>query len=421
MPTTSNGAAPNGHATTSRPGSTIALALAGGGGEGAIYEIGTLRALDEAIEGLDFTRVPIYVGVSAGAFVASCLANGLTTSQLCRSIVTTDPGEHPFQPERFLMPAFGEFLKRGLSVPGLLFDAFKDVARNPTDLRVVGTFIDRLTRAVPVGLFANDPLRAFLERVFKKDGRTNDFRRLRQQLYIVAADLDSGEAVRFGEPGLDHVPIARAVQASTALPGLYPPVEIEGNYYVDGVLLKTMHASVALEKGADLVLCVNPIVPVDLAAARHEGFIRPGRLVDLGMPAVMSQTLRTLVHSRLNVGLAAYEDRYAGRDVLLFEPRRDDTQMFFTNIFSFSQRRTVCEHAYRSTLANIRERREEISAALAPHGLRLRDEVINDLHRDLWANIGLDPKRQGAPTSEVTQRLRIALHRLDTLIGDRLV
>ncbi|MEL7361534.1 MAG: patatin-like phospholipase family protein, partial [Bacteroidota bacterium] len=84
MPTTSNGAAPNGHATTSRPGSTIALALAGGGGEGAIYEIGTLRALDEAIEGLDFTRVPIYVGVSAGAFVASCLANGLTTSQLCR-------------------------------------------------------------------------------------------------------------------------------------------------------------------------------------------------------------------------------------------------------------------------------------------------------------------------------------------------
>ncbi|MEO1477428.1 MAG: lectin subunit beta, partial [Bacteroidota bacterium] len=97
------------------------------------------------------------------------------------------------------------------------------------------------------------------------------------------------------------------------------------------------------------------------------------------------------------------------------------TQMFFTNIFSFSQRRTVCEHAYRSTLANIRERREEISAALIPHGLRLRDEVINDLHRDLWANIGLDPKRQGAPTSEVTQRLRIALHRLDTLIGDRLV
>ncbi|MEM9997333.1 MAG: patatin-like phospholipase family protein [Bacteroidota bacterium] len=412
---------PNGTAVNGAAHPTVALALAGGGGEGAIYEIGALRALDEAIEGLDFTRVPIYVGVSAGAFVASCLANGLTTSQLCRGIITTDPGEHPFQPERFLVPAFSEFLKRGLRVPGLVLDAVKDLARSPIDSRVIATFADRLSRAMPVGLFANDPLRAFLEQVFAKEGRTNDFRRLRQKLYIVAADLDSGEAVRFGDEGYDHVPIARAVQASTALPGLYPPVQIDGGNYVDGVLLKTMHASVALEKGADLVLCVNPIVPVDMLAARREGYIRPGRLVDLGMPAVMSQTLRTLVHSRLNVGLAAYGDRYGDRDVLLFEPRRDDYKMFFTNIFSFSERRTVCEHAYRSTLADLRERRGEIAPVLERYGLRLRDAVLDDPERSLWDNIGLDPKRRDAPTSEVTQRLRIALHRLDNLIGDGMV
>ncbi len=84
----------------------------------------------------------------------------------------------------------------------------------------------------------------------------------------MATELDSGRAVRFGDPGLDHVPISRAVQASTALPGLYPPVLIDGRHYVDGVLLKTMHASVALEKGADLVICVNPIVPVDMLRSR---------------------------------------------------------------------------------------------------------------------------------------------------------
>ena len=39
---------------------------------------------------------------------------------------------------------------------------------------------------------------------------------------------------------------------SAALPGIYPPVAIRGHYYVDGVLLKTMHASVALEHGASL-------------------------------------------------------------------------------------------------------------------------------------------------------------------------
>ena len=40
---------------------------------------------------------------------------------------------------------------------------------------------------------------------------------------LVAVDLDSGEAVRFGAPGWDDVPISQAVQASAALPGLYPP------------------------------------------------------------------------------------------------------------------------------------------------------------------------------------------------------
>ncbi|HSL82695.1 MAG TPA: patatin-like phospholipase family protein, partial [Thermoanaerobaculia bacterium] len=46
----------------------IGLALAGGGPEGAVYEIGALRALDEALEGLDLNRLDVYVGVSAGSF-----------------------------------------------------------------------------------------------------------------------------------------------------------------------------------------------------------------------------------------------------------------------------------------------------------------------------------------------------------------
>ena len=69
---------------------------------------------------------------------------------------------------------------------------------------------------------------------------------------LVATDLDSGDSAPFGQPGFDHVPISKAVQASAALPGLFPPVEIEGRYYVDGVLKKTLHASEALEEGARL-------------------------------------------------------------------------------------------------------------------------------------------------------------------------
>ena len=58
--------------------------------------------------------------------------------------------------------------------------------------------------------------------------------------FIVAAELDTGESVAFGAPGVDHVPISRAVQASSALPGLFPPVDIGGHFFVDGALRKTL-------------------------------------------------------------------------------------------------------------------------------------------------------------------------------------
>ena len=55
----------------------IALALAGGGPLGAIYEIGALCALDESLQGISFTQLHHYVGVSAGGFIAAGLANGM--------------------------------------------------------------------------------------------------------------------------------------------------------------------------------------------------------------------------------------------------------------------------------------------------------------------------------------------------------
>jgi NTE family protein len=244
---------------------------------------------------------------------------------------------------------------------------------------------------------------------------------------VVAADLDSGQAVRFGEPGLDHVPISRAVQASTALPGLYPPVEIDGRCYVDGVLLKTLHASVALEDGAELVICVNPIVPVDTARAVEAGIMERGKLLDRGLPTVLSQTLRTLIHSRLEVGLAAYETRFRGADVVLVEPERDDYRMFFTNIFGFSERRAVCEHAYHATRRNLLQRYDDLAPVLARHGITLRRDVLEDPGRELWAGVDLAGGRaaqkeraSGESPEVVVRRLDDALSRLDRLIEARM-
>jgi len=301
----------------------IGLALAGGGPEGAIYEIGALRALDEALEGIDFNDLHVYVGVSAGSFIAACLANKLTTRQMCRAILSHEPGEHPFAPEIFFRPALGEWARRGLMTPRLLFEAVRDYAEHPDELTLVES-LTRLARALPVGIFDNEPIRAYLERIFNVKDRTDDFRKLANRLIVVAADLDSGRAVRFGDEDLAEVPISAAVQASSALPGIYPPVQIGERYYVDGVLHKTVHGSVAIEAGAGLVLCVNPIVPVDTAESVDAGVMRRGKLVHRGLPTVLSQTFRTLIHSRLRVGLAAYAPRYPGVDVVLFEPRQDD-------------------------------------------------------------------------------------------------
>jgi NTE family protein len=393
----------------------VGLALAGGGPAGAIYELGALRALEEAVEGLDLNDLCVYVGVSAGAFIASNIANNLTTSQMCRAVLKYQPGENPFVPETFLTPAMDEWLKRGFSLPRLFVESLLKYARNPRDLSLLESLM-HLSRALPVGLFDNEPVARYMERILEKPGRSNDFRKLDKTLILVAADLDSGQAVRFGEPPFDTIPISLAVQASTALPGLYPPVEIDGRHYVDGVLLKTMHASVALDAGATLLFCLNPIVPVDTAKAVTEGVMKRGKLINRGLPTVLSQALRTIIRSRLGAGFESYQAKYPDADVLLFEPPSDDYRMFFTNVFAFSSRVLICDHAYRVMRRQLLDRRATLEPIFEKHGLRLKVECLADAERSVWDSVGW-PDQQ-APDG-VFNRLAVVLDRLEEEIVQR--
>ena len=361
----------------------IGLALAGGGPAGAIYEIGALWALDEALEGVDLNDLACYVGVSAGSLLASCLANGLSPSLLVGVISGDAPDEEPFDPDTFFVPNYREFARRGVMLPRLLMQTLWQLTRRHRTGNVTAS-LSRAARALPVALFDNEPIRRYLAKVFSRPGRTDDFRELRSQLVVVAADLASGRPIRFGAPGNTGVPISRAVQASTALPGIYPPVLIEGRHCVDGVLLKTLHASVALDFGVELLLCVNPIVPVDTRPGEESGALPVGVLLDEGIPGVLSQTFRTLVHSRLEVGLARYAERYPDADVVLFEPGRDEYDMFFSNVFSFSSRRAIAELAYAATRRDLLRRADELEPVLARHGIRIRREVLARDEHDIW-------------------------------------
>ena len=370
----------------------IALALSGGGPLGAIYEIGALCALEESLNGIDFTKLQHYVGVSAGGFLAAALANGITPRQLCASFIEDDKASTDnFDPVWLMTPAYGEFARRAVMAPALLIGALWQltVRRKPWTYA-----LHHLSATLPAGIFSNEQVHLQLERLFSQAGRSNDFRQLKTQLTLVATNLDSGDAVAFGRPGWDQVPISKAVQASAALPGLFPPVEIDDSYYVDGALKKTMHASVALEQGIDLMLCLNPLVPFDATAPRVAKVMRRGlpaaqqhipRIVDGGLPAVLSQTFRSLIHSRMVLGMRQYEHAYPDTDIILIEPDHRDPEMYLANTFSYAQRRHLAEHAYQQTRQMLRSHKTGLSAKLHRHGITLHHEALDDPNRCLSA------------------------------------
>jgi predicted acylesterase/phospholipase RssA len=389
----------------------IGLALAGGGPLGAIHEIGALCALQEAVPALDLTALHGYVGVSAGSFIAAALANGMTPRQLCTSFIeNSGPSADLIRPGLFFRPALREAARRLAALPGLALQAGWGLASGRGGPLQA---LERLGRALPTGLFSQAALQARLAKVFAAPGRSNDFRRLQRRLVLVATDLDSGQAAPFGLPGYDHVPISEAVAASAALPGLFPPVAIGGHWYVDGALKKTLHASVLLDMGLDLLLCLNPLVPFHGGAQSGQ---RIPHLVDGGLPVVLSQTFRSLIHSRLELGLKGYQASHPGTDILLFEPDQGDPAMFLANTFGYSQRRALAEHAYQQTRADLRARRSALAATLARHGLALDEAVLADPARRL---LGDDTRRSGRRAARTLHRLHGVLDDLERQLAGR--
>jgi NTE family protein len=401
----------------------IALALAGGGPLGAIYEIGALCALDESLEGIDFTRLHHYVGVSAGSFIAAGLANGMSPRELCAAFIEADDGaSEVFDPSWLMVPAYDEFLRRAIAFPGLAGSA---LWRFTIGRKSLAHALERLGRALPTGIFSNSQIDDRLARLFSREGRTNDFRKLRSQLTLVATHLDSGEAAPFGRPGWDHVPISKAVQASSALPGLFPPVEIDDRYYVDGALKKTLHASVALDEGVDLMLCLNPLVPFNSTPPLNAKVMQRGlarelrsipRISDGGLPAVLSQTFRSMIHSRMELGMKHYERAYPHTDIVLIEPDHRDPHLYLANTFGYGQRRHLAEHAYQQTRAMLRSKRISLSAKLRPHGIDLRMDVLDDPRRHLVAT-PKPPTRIGRAVASLQEAMDDLGHTLQPARG----
>ncbi|MEK6597565.1 MAG: patatin-like phospholipase family protein, partial [Gemmatimonadota bacterium] len=165
-------------------GRRVTVVLSGGGVKAAAH-LGAVRALTEA--GIHPTR---YVGTSMGAVMAAALAAGAT-------------------PEEILERARG--IRR------------RDVARLSAAALVQGVFA--------TALLHDEPLRQTIARLVP----LKRFDQMSLPLTVTAADLDTGEEVRFGTGG-EEAPLMEALYASCALPLWYPPAELNGRRLAEGGL-----------------------------------------------------------------------------------------------------------------------------------------------------------------------------------------
>jgi predicted acylesterase/phospholipase RssA len=369
------GAAPRrgGRAKRSRESRT-ALVLGGGGLTGGVYEIGALRALDLLAVNRTVNQFDVYVGTSAGSFVAGLAANGVTPEEMMRvanrqvptSIRDIDMGT-------VMRPNYLEFVKSTLFLPlravGLARTLIGQVEQSSLMDVVLG-----LAEGLPSGLYDGRGIARYMSEALADPDRTNDFRMLDNELYLTATDLDTCERIVFGTEGWDDVPIAEAVAASTALPIVYKPVELRGRHLVDGGIRSTTNVDIAVERGAKFVVVVNPLVPYVNDFQKVIPTItgsRVRRVADMGFPQIGYQAFKLLAHQRLHEAVRHWKDKYPGVDIILIEPDPNDELMFDTHILNFAKRLEIARHGFESVTMRLAKDYDELREVCARHGIEI--------------------------------------------------
>src|SRR5437588_8591610 len=121
-----------------RKRSKAALVLGGGGFTGGVYEIGALRALDLLSVNRTVNQFDVYVGTSAGAFVAAAVSNGITPEEMMRVMVSQVPTPFPeARTSALLRPNYTEFLTKGILLPYRLAQVARRLVRDVGQISAV--------------------------------------------------------------------------------------------------------------------------------------------------------------------------------------------------------------------------------------------------------------------------------------------
>ncbi|HUA11846.1 MAG TPA: patatin-like phospholipase family protein [Solirubrobacteraceae bacterium] len=365
-----------------------ALVLGGGGFTGGMYEIGALRALDLLAVNTTVNDFDVYVGTSAGAFIAALTANGVTPEEMMR--VATRQKPLPFKDidlADLLKLNLIEMARMGVVAPLRLMSNLRELARDPQRASMMDVALS-LVDILPSGIYTGAGIERYLREVLNEPGRTDEFAELSCELYLTATDLDTCERVVFGVDQRDTVPISTAARASGALPMVYAPVKVGDRELIDGGIVSTTNLDIAVEAGAKLVIVINPIVPYvnDFAGTIRTALgRRPRRISDMGFAQIGYQTFKLVAHQRLHELAKTWERRFPGVDILLIEPEPTDELMFQTSMMSFTNRVDIARHGFESVTKQIAGELDRYQDLAERHGLEISAKRVRRIveHFDL--------------------------------------
>ncbi len=335
-----------------------ALVLAGGGFPAYMYEIGCLTALDDFFcDGFSINDFDVFVGTSAGAAVAALIANGVKPRRIYEDI--HEDRESVFNFRRIDIYSFGyqETFPMLKKLFKSLIPIFKLYYSNRHKFSMLDLFY-MLQENLPSGIFTLKNFDHYLSNFLAQEGYSNDFRKLKRELYIPAVDIDTGRYDVFGEREYADIPISQAVTASSAMPIAFQPVHIRGKDYMDGGVGRAAHVDIAINHGAELFLIINPILPLvnDRAKVCMTSFSGEcAGIKDKGMSFIFDQAMRANTFTRIYMSVKRYQAEHPQKDFLIIQPDSTETVMFLSNVINMNAKLEVLHYGYISTARSLKQ------------------------------------------------------------------
>jgi len=291
-----------------------AIVLSGGASYGA-YEVGVLKSLSEKTG----FNPEIITGTSVGGYNAAILAtesikrleeiwlkvipeSPLGGNGVLRVRGNPFPYLNPLQPSRLVSSFIGDSI----------FLTQTGIKRGEAFLTSRGSAASRFSELVDVSAFIScEPLKLTIRKTVSLSG----IRQSRKQLRIMATDWEAGTARRFCNEDMTDVDGENIILASTAIPGIFPPVTFQDRTYVDGGVVMNTPLKPAIQAGADTihVISLDPVIRRVSSTEFDNTLEATLRLLQIAIGSAVREDIATA--EWINAGLDALERARSGKEL----------------------------------------------------------------------------------------------------------